>query len=78
MATCTLCNKKSHIRSWSRHQKGSSGHGGEWNLKAPIHKNIQKPNLHSYKGSKFCTKCLRIVKPAWVAPKISETPIVQV
>lgn len=76
MAVCTLCNKKSHIGSWSRHKKGSSGHGGEWNLKAHIHPRIQKPNLHKYKGSNYCTKCLRIVKPKWVAPKSSEIPSV--
>lgn len=69
MAKCTLCSKKSQIGSWSRHKKGSSGHGGEWNLKAHIHARTQKPNLHMYKGNKYCTKCLRIVKPTWVAPK---------
>ena len=48
----------------SRHKKGSSGAGGVWALRAPIHKRIQKPNLHIYKGQKYCTKCLRIVKAA--------------
>jgi len=72
MAVCLLCNKKTHKTSWSRHQKGSSG-ASEWPLRAQIHKRIQKPNLHTYKGSKFCTKCLRLVKPTWVAPKVSET-----
>lgn len=71
-AVCTLCNKGSQIRSWSRHQKGSSG-ASEWPLRAQIHKNVQKPNLHAYKGNKYCTKCLRIVKPEWVAPKVSAT-----
>ncbi len=76
MAVCTLCNKKAHIRSWSRHQKGSSG-ATEWPLRAQIHKNIQKPNLHIYKGNKYCTKCLRIVKPVWTPTKASETPVAQ-
>ncbi len=74
MAACTLCSKKSRIGKWSRHKKGSSGHGGEWNLKAHIHSRIQKPNLHMFKGSKFCTKCLRLVKPKWTAPKVSDVP----
>lgn len=71
-AICVLCNKKSHQRSWSRHQKGSSG-ASEWPLRAQIVKQTQKPNLHVYKGNRFCTKCLRIVKPVWVAPKV--TPV---
>ena len=71
MAVCTLCDKRAHVRSWSRHQKGSSG-ASEWPLRAQIHKNIQKPNLHMYKGNKYCTKCLRIVKPIWVASKATE------
>lgn len=74
MATCTLCNKKSHIRSWSRHQKGSSG-ATEWPLRAQIHKNTQKPNLHKFHGNMYCTKCLRIVKPKWVAPVIHAVAI---
>ena len=48
--------------SYSRHKKGSSGAGGVWALRAPIHKRKQKPNLHVYKGKKYCTKCLRKVK----------------
>ncbi|OGE23838.1 hypothetical protein A2688_01485 [Candidatus Daviesbacteria bacterium RIFCSPHIGHO2_01_FULL_38_8] len=71
MLICTLCNKKSNIRSWSRHKKGSSG-ASEWPLRAQISKKIQRPNLHIYKGNKYCTKCLRIVKPKWVAPKVEE------
>jgi hypothetical protein len=61
MAICTICNKKSHQISWSRHQKGSSG-ATQWPLRAQIHKRTQHPNLHSFKGEKYCTKCLRIVK----------------
>lgn len=48
--------------AFSRHKKGSSGAGGVWALRAPIHKRAQRPNLHSFKGQKYCTKCLRIVK----------------
>ena len=46
----------------SRHKKGSSGAGGTWALRAPIHSRIQKANLHVYMGKKYCTKCLRTVK----------------
>lgn len=62
MAICLNCSKSSNRISWSRHKKGSSGHGGDWNLKGPISKRTQHPNLHTFKGNKFCTKCLRIVK----------------
>jgi len=65
MAICTTCNKKTVIRTWSRHQKGSSG-ASEWPLRAQISKKPQHPNLHTYKGKKYCTKCLRIAKPAFV------------
>lgn len=61
MLICSRCGKKPVIRSWSRHQKGSSG-ASEWPLRAQIVKKLQKPNLHTFKGKKFCTKCLRIVK----------------
>jgi len=74
MAVCALCSKGSTIRSWSRHQKGSSG-ASEWPLRAQIHKNVQKPNLHAFKGNKFCTKCLRIVKPVWVAAKTETSTV---
>jgi len=62
MLVCANCNKHSHKIAYSRHKKGSSGHGGEWNLKAPIHKKTQRPNLHTFKSKKYCTQCLRIVK----------------
>jgi ribosomal protein L28 len=62
MAVCILCDKKPVRTVWSRHKKGSSGHGGDWNLKAPISKKTQHPNLHVFKGAKYCTKCLRLVK----------------
>ena len=66
MLACLRCNKGKNIQSFSRHKKGSSGAGGTWALRAPIHSRIQKPNLHVYKGEKYCTKCLRIVKVAYV------------
>lgn len=62
MLVCKNCNKGIKTVAYSRHKKGSSGAGGTWALKAPIHKRIQKPNLHSFQGEKYCTKCLRAVK----------------
>ncbi len=66
MLICTRCAKQSHRISWSRHKKGSSG-ATEWPLRAQISKRLQKPNLHVFKGLKYCTKCLRIVKSAFNA-----------
>ena len=65
MLACLRCGKGKNIVSYSRHKKGSSGAGGNWALRAPIHKKTQKANLHTYKAEKFCTKCLRIVKPVY-------------
>ncbi len=62
MLVCDICQKGMRKISFSRHKKGSSGAGGTWALRAPIHKRIQRPNLHTYKGMLFCTKCLRLVK----------------
>ena len=62
MLACTRCGKGKVISAYSRHKKGSSGAGGVWALRAPIHQRTQKPNLHTYKGDKYCTKCLRVVK----------------
>ncbi len=79
MLICTRCGKGKNILAYSRHKKGSSGAGGVWALRAPIHQRTQKPNLHVYKrsmkiklssgafklvykGQKYCTSCLRIVK----------------
>lgn len=64
MLICSRCGKGKNKLSYSRHKKGSSGAGGVWALRAPIHKRVQKPNLHNFKGKKYCTKCLRIVKTA--------------
>lgn len=64
MLACNLCGKSMRKVAFSRHKRGSSGAGGTWALRAPIHKRIQRPNLHTYKGLKFCTKCLRLVKTA--------------
>lgn len=66
MSVCSRCGKGKNIVSFSRHKKGSSGAGGVWALRAPIHKRVQKPNLHIYMGQKYCTKCLRVVKPVFV------------
>ena len=62
MLVCSKCGKGKNIVNFSRHKKGSSGAGGTWALRAPIHKRIQLPNLHVYLGKRYCTKCLRIVK----------------
>ncbi len=62
MSVCIKCKKGNNKVSFSRHKKGSSGAGGTWALRAPIHKRTQKPNLHSFKGAKYCTKCLRTFK----------------
>lgn len=64
MLACQLCKKGIHTIAFSRHKKGSSGAGGNWALRAPITKKIQRPNLHPFQGMKFCTKCLRAVKKA--------------
>lgn len=61
MLICTLCGKKPNRIAWSRHKKGSSG-ASKWPLRAQITKRTQRPNLHQFKGNRYCTKCLRIVK----------------
>lgn len=63
MLICQICQKRARSISFSRHGRG---HGilGQWRLKAPITKKLQRPNLHNYKGMKLCTKCLRTVKEA--------------
>lgn len=75
MLVCIRCGKGKVISAYSRHKKGSSGAGGTWALRAPIHKRTQKPNLHVYKGSKYCTKCLRIIKPAFKKEVTPEIPV---
>lgn len=70
MLMCNLCGKGVRKVAFSRHKKGSSGAGGVWALRAPIHKRLQKPNLHAFKGAKYCTKCLRKVKA-----RLKENPI---
>lgn len=78
MLVCSRCGKGKVISAYSRHKKGSSGAGGTWALRAPIHKRFQKPNLHIFKGDKYCTKCLRIVKQGFniQRPKPQEPIIV--
>lgn len=75
MLVCSRCNKGKNIVAFSRHKKGSSGAGG-WALRAPIHKRIQKPNLHVFMGKRYCTKCLRIVKEIKVQAKFIQEPSV--
>lgn len=70
MAICVNCGKKPKRISWSRHQKGSSG-ASEWPLRAQISKRTQHPNLHLFKGKKYCTKCLRKIKESFNAQFIS-------
>ena len=55
--------------AFSRHKKGSSGAGGTWALRAPIHKRTQYVNLHVYQSKKYCTKCLRAVKGMFSKPQ---------
>lgn len=71
MISCDLCQKRTRKLAFSRHKKGSSGAGGNWALRAPIHKRTQKPNLHSFKGMKLCTKCLRVIKSATSKPAVN-------
>jgi len=74
MLACLRCGKGKTISAYSRHKKGSSGAGGTWALRAPIHQRTQKPNLHLYKGDKYCTKCLRIVKSPFKGQSAKEQP----
>ena len=77
MLICARCGKGKVISAFSRHKKGSSGAGGTWALRAPIHSRVQKPNLHMFKGDKYCTKCLRVVKKGFVKPAIEvSNPVV--
>lgn len=61
MMICVSCGKHPHKIAYSRHQKGSSG-ASQWPLRAKVVKHTQHPNLHVFKGSKYCTKCLRMAK----------------
>ncbi len=69
MLVCTNCGKRAVSVSYSRHQKGSSG-ATEWPLRAQITKHLQRPNLHLFKGLKYCTKCLRRAKTEFMKSKI--------
>ena len=75
MMICASCGKGKTVVSFSRHKKGSSGASGTWALRAPIHKRIQSANLHMYKGEKYCTKCLRIVKKPYVKPEPAQAAV---
>ena len=74
MTICSRCGKGKTILAYSRHKKGSSGAGGTWSLRAPIHQRTQKPNLHVFKNEKYCTKCLRIVKKKFDISKVEIQP----
>ncbi len=75
MLACLRCGKTKVISAYSRHKKGSSGAGGTWALRAPIHSRVQKPNLHIFMGKKYCTKCLRIIKPKFQVKKEIESVV---
>lgn len=74
MIMCQLCQKGIHKVAVSKHKKGSSG-ASQWPLRAQIHKRVQHPNLHIYKGMKFCSKCLRIVKTSVEANRAIPTSV---
>lgn len=65
MMMCQLCEKGIRKVAISKHKKGSSG-ASQWPLRAQIHKKVQHPNLHAYKGMRLCSKCLRIVKKSYL------------
>lgn len=71
MVICVSCGKIPRKISWSRHKKGSSG-ASEWPLRAQITKRTQMPNLHVFKGKRYCTKCLRLAKVKFNAAVISK------
>ncbi len=73
MLICKNCGKGKNFLSYSRHKKGSSGAGGTWALRAPIHKRVQRPNLHAFKGEKYCTSCLRRIKVG-LKPQVKAEP----
>lgn len=76
MLICATCGRGKNTLNFSRHKKGSSGSGGVWALRAPIHSRVQKINLHKYKGEKYCTKCLRVIKPKFEAAKVESSQAV--
>ncbi len=76
MTKCVRCGKGRNKIAFSRHRKGH-GIGGVWALRAPIHKRTQKPNLHIYLGQKYCTKCLRVVKPEYSGSLASQGETLQ-
>ena len=78
MTVCSRCGKGKNIQAFSRHKKGSSGAGGVWALRAPIHRRVQKPNLHVYMGKKYCTKCLRMVKKPFAPAEKSQQEVVAI
>ncbi len=57
---CELCGKGVTYGETHTHKRGVAG--GRWKKKAQSTRKVFAPNLHKYKGLKFCTKCLRLVK----------------
>lgn len=43
-----------------RHHPGVAG--AQWLKRAQKTKRVWRPNLHKYRGKKYCTKCLRKIK----------------
>jgi len=79
MLVCQMCQKGVRTVAYSRHKKGSSGAGGTWALRAPIHKRLQKPNLHKFHGMTLCSKCLKTMKKTFkpqakTVETVAETP----
>lgn len=68
---CDLCGKGKIITKSGRHHRGVAG--GKWKNRAPKTKKILLPNLQTYKGKRYCVKCLRKVKKSESAPQKSPT-----
>lgn len=74
MTICQVCHKGIRKVSYSRHKKGSSGAGGNWALRGPIHVRLQKPNLHKFHGMILCSSCLKTLKHSFTKDTKVETP----
>jgi hypothetical protein len=72
---CFLCGKGSLIARTGRHHPGVAG--GQWKKRAQKKAARQQPNLQAYHGQKYCIKCLRVVKAAFLRQKkaaIADSP----
>ncbi|MBI2587451.1 50S ribosomal protein L28 [Candidatus Amesbacteria bacterium] len=54
---CDNCGKGTQYGETGKHHRGVAG--GRWLKRAQKTKRVWRPNLHSFKGKKYCTKCLR-------------------